>query len=433
MMKNVQVKFTGKNLTGNAGLTHLGRFAQKLGLKTILEETLTLQRAANARYRVEDVIIMVMLAVLAGAKHMSHVAIVGSDSVLCRIFQWKYFPVASTFSRIFKRFTHKHCAELSEAESTIRKKVWGKGKRWLGRITLDFDSTVRGVFGSQEGAEKGYNPKKKGQKSYHPLLCFIAETRECFNNWFRCGDAYSANGCVEFMKECFARLPKRVWKVWARGDSAFFQGALLDLLEERHCYYVIKVAMKGLLKLLEAQSWRGINKHPDWEATVFFHQCSGWKHPRRFVAIRHRVETVNTDGLFPVVEVSYEYFCSVTNLSWSPWGIHRYYGQRATSENWIEWCKNQMAAGSILTQDFWANSALFQTCILAYNLLVWRMWLTMTHALQEEPNTIRFWLIHVPARLVERGRRCFLNVSRDWWAKDRWCALEHALGELQFA
>jgi hypothetical protein len=34
--------------------------------------------------------------------------------------------------------------------------------------------TVIGVTGSQEGAEKGYNPMKKGQKSYHPLLCFIA-------------------------------------------------------------------------------------------------------------------------------------------------------------------------------------------------------------------------------------------------------------------
>jgi hypothetical protein len=92
-----------------------------------------------------------------------------------------------------------------------------------------------------------------------------------------------------------------------------------------------------------------------------------------------------------------------------------------------------MAAGSILTHDFWANSALFQICILAYNLLVWMMWLTLKHALQEEPNTIRFWLIHVPARFVERGRRCFLNISRDWWAKDRWWTLEHALDELEFA
>ncbi len=31
---------------------------------------------------------------------------------------------------------------------------------------------------------------------------------------------------------------------------------------------------------------------------------------------------------------------------------HALYGERATSENWIEWCKNHMAAGSFLTQKF---------------------------------------------------------------------------------
>lgn len=106
-MNNVEVTFTGKNLTGNAGLIHIGRFANKIGLPSILKEQLTLQRAANARYQVADVILMVMLGVLAGAKHMSHLAIIGGDSVLCRIFQWAHFPVASTLSRIFKRCTHK--------------------------------------------------------------------------------------------------------------------------------------------------------------------------------------------------------------------------------------------------------------------------------------------------------------------------------------
>jgi hypothetical protein len=131
--------------------------------------------------------------------------------------------------------------------------------------------------------------------------------------------------------------------------------------------------------------------------------------------------------------VSYEYFCYVTNLNWSPWGIHRYYGQRATSEHWIAWCKSQMAAGRILTQDFWANSAIFQTCILAYNLLVWMLWLTMKQALCEEPETIRVWLIHAPARYVERSRRCILKLASDWWAKERWLTLHQAVADLQFA
>lgn len=122
-------------------------------------------------------------------------------------------------------------------EAMVRRKIWSK--RFYGKITLDMDSTVRGVYGSQEGAAKGYNPKKRGQKSYHPLLCFIAETRECLHNWFRSGDANSANGSVEFMKECFARIPKCAWKIIVRADSAFFNGALLDYLEENFSQYTL--------------------------------------------------------------------------------------------------------------------------------------------------------------------------------------------------
>ncbi len=96
-------------------------------------------------------------------------------------------------------FSQTHCHELSEAEADARKafarkKVWSK--RWFGRVTLDMDSTVESVCGEQEGAAKGYNPQNPGHKSYHPLLCFIAETRECLHNWFRTGSAYSANGSV---------------------------------------------------------------------------------------------------------------------------------------------------------------------------------------------------------------------------------------------
>ncbi len=68
--------------------------------------------------------------------------------------------------------------------------------------------TVDGVYGKQEGAEVGYNPHKKGQKAYHPLMAFIAETKEVLHSWFRCGSAYTSNGVVEFMKECMAYMNK---------------------------------------------------------------------------------------------------------------------------------------------------------------------------------------------------------------------------------
>ena len=429
MMRKFNVEFTAKNLTGNAGLTHLGRFAEKLKLPKILKERITIQRGATAGYRMADAVMMLMMGVLAGAKHMSHLAIIRSDPVIRKLFYWDKFPEDRTFGRIFKLFNQRHCSELYEAEDETRKKVWSK--KWFGRVTLDMDSTVIGVTGFQEGAEKGYNPKKKGQKSYHPLLCFIAETRECLHNWFRTGSAYTGNGAVDFMQECFSRLPKRVWKVFVRTDSGFFNGDLIDLLEEKGCQYLIKVKMKNLPALLMEQSWRKAKGKPGIETAEFMHQCHGWKRERKFVAIRKLVD-IETEGvLFPLPE--YAFFCYVTNLSLSPWEVHKCYGKRSTSENWIEWCKNHMASGSIRTQDFWANSAIFQTCIFAYNLLVWMMWLNTERSFREEPNTIRAWLIHIPATLAHTARRWFLKLPRDYLFKEQWEEIELSISELSFA
>ena len=37
---------------------------------------------------------------------------------------------------------------------------------------IDVDSTVKTVFGFQEGAAKGYNPFKRGALSYNPQVAF---------------------------------------------------------------------------------------------------------------------------------------------------------------------------------------------------------------------------------------------------------------------
>ena len=43
--------------------------------------------------------------------------------------------------------------------------------------TLDLDSTIITRYGNQQGAKKGYNPKKPGRNSHHPLIAFVAEAR----------------------------------------------------------------------------------------------------------------------------------------------------------------------------------------------------------------------------------------------------------------
>lgn len=429
-MKSVKAEFTEKNLTGNAGLTHFGKFMKKLGLEKVLENHLSISRAENAEYSASDCVMMLILGVLAGVKHMCQMRQLRHDGVLRKIFEWESFPADSTFGRIFKLFTPCHCIELSEAEDEVRRKIWGK-KRFE-RVTMILDSSVKGVFGSQEGAAVGYNPKKKGQKSYHPQFCFIAETCECLHNWFRTGNAYSGNGAAEFVTECFERLPEGIRKIFILADNAFFCGKLMDLLEGRGALYLIKVKLKNLSDLLSGQKWREIRNMPGFEAAAFMYRCTGWSKPRRFVAVRVLTGIITEGLLFP--KPNYDYFCYVTNDdSLSPWKAHKKYAKRSACENWIEWCKNQMAAGSILTDDFWANSAVFQSCVLAYNLKVWLMLLTHRHKIRQEPFTVRYWFISIPARLLTGGGTLKLKLSENSFFREKWKLLENAVERLSFA
>jgi len=57
------------------------------------------------------------------------------------------------------------------------------------RLILDLDSTVVTVFGRQEGAAVGYNPRYRGKRSYDPWLCVEANSSLFWDVELRRGDA----------------------------------------------------------------------------------------------------------------------------------------------------------------------------------------------------------------------------------------------------
>jgi len=89
-----------------------------------------------------------------------------------------------------------------------------------------------------------------------------------------------------------------------------------------------------------------------------------------------------------------------------------------------------MASGNILTQDFWANSAIFQSCILAYNVLVWMMWLNTENGFKEEPNTIRSKIINVPGKLIHSGRTWTLKLPKEYIFKEQINAIHKSINAI---
>jgi hypothetical protein len=83
-------------------------------------------------------------------------------------------------------------------------------------------------YGKQEGVKKGYNPRKPGRGSHHPLLAVLGEAHFILHAWLRSGNTRADSGVVEFLKEALAKLEslERIRRV--RADAGFFDQKFLQ-------------------------------------------------------------------------------------------------------------------------------------------------------------------------------------------------------------
>ena len=422
--KKVRMSNTGKGLTSQAGLLPVVKFLNKFGFTGLVQETIRHERKGkNAVYELVDGILFTVIGLIGGATSMLGVVAVCSDGVLAQLAGWIRIPDDSTLGRLFKTVKEVHIVQMETLVHRLRARVWRGALRAgvcsIGAsscLCLDGDSTVKTVYGKPEGAEKGYNPQKRGARSYHPLVVFCSSTKEIMQGWFRCGSAYTSNGIIEFMKQLLAHLPNRT-HLFFRADSGFFAGPFLTWLECQGHSYLIKVKLKGLTRLLAAQTWTKIKGQAGWEQCVFWYQCTGWIQERRFLAVRRLKQDPQTQ------QWSYDYFCYVTSEELTPWQAHKLYGKRATCETWLDEAKNQMGLAHLKTADFLANAALFQCAIVAYNTVRWMALYSGDAVLRRwEVGTVRAFLVRVAGKLVSGARQYTLKTPDNHLFMDQWLA-----------
>jgi hypothetical protein len=207
------------------------------------------------------------------------------------------------------------------------------------------------------------------------------------------------------------------------------------MLEKLGCGYVIKVKIRGWKKLCAGLNWGKVRGEEGLWTAEFSYTVDGWKRSRRFVAVRLLVGmlTAEKDGvLFAIPEYSYGLW--VTNLGQTPLKTEQFYNKRAVAENLIGAGKNQMAFGSMLVHEFWANHALLQASVLAYNVMIWFQRMTLdAHRRRERPNTLRAWLIYLAARLLYTDGKWVLALSRGYPHLEEWNRMESRLASLTFS
>jgi len=99
-------------------------------------------------------------------------------------------------------------------------------------LILDLDSTVVTVFGRQEGAAVGYNPRYRGKRSYDPLLCL--EANSSFLWMPNCGVATLVRGLAA--SNCWPVVFSRFLRhreLRVRADAGFGYHPVLEMLEVR--------------------------------------------------------------------------------------------------------------------------------------------------------------------------------------------------------
>src|SRR5207244_12910027 len=78
-----------------------------------------------------------------------------------------------------RRFLLHAPPRLWEQFHRVNDRLLQKFIHWPGHrspLIFDLDSTVVTVFGHQDGAEVGYNPRYRGKRSYNPRVCVEADS-----------------------------------------------------------------------------------------------------------------------------------------------------------------------------------------------------------------------------------------------------------------
>jgi len=91
-----------------------------------------------------------------------------------------------------------------------------------------------------EGAVKGYNPKKPGNRGYNIQLAFCDELKAYINGFIRSGNSYTSNGAAEMIKEIVAQIKTDDLEILFRMDSGYFDEEIIGAIESVGCNCLIK-------------------------------------------------------------------------------------------------------------------------------------------------------------------------------------------------
>ena len=310
-----------------------------------VEECPVVYRSNHAPEKVE-VLGTLFLSVLAGHTRYAHIESVRYDAVNPALLGMTKVVSSSSARRAFIPVEGAACAQwlqrhLHRCYDLLLYEPW----------ILDVDTTVKPLFGHQEGAVLGYNPTKPGRPSHVLHTYFMANTRLVLDVEVRPGNESAAKYMMPGLWVFVDGLPRAAWPCFIRGDCNFGNERDMNEAETRGMLYLFKLRQTSKVKALIKQVFCRNDWEPagqGWEGVEDRLRLTGWTKTRRVIVLRRRIKT--SIALAPLAEpalaaeqlqfietdecaVQYEYMVLVTSLTESIAALAQHYRDRGDAEN----------------------------------------------------------------------------------------------------
>ena len=224
---------------------------------------------------------------------------------------------------------------------------------------------------------------------------------------------YTSNGAAEMIKEIMSYLKDEGLEITFRMDSGYFDDDILETIESFGCTYVITgKEYPTLVTQVTDPSVVFVIGEEGRETTELTTALNKWKEAKRFVVSRVLKPAKDRSQMSFLKGNDFEYFCFVTNTELPSEKVVIAYEIRGNTENYIKEAKYDIAVDHLLLKSFWANEAIFQLMMLAYNLfLLFKMDSANGTDYRQQIKSFRLKYIFLAGKIIRTARNVIIKLS----------------------
>jgi len=246
--RNLKIACDHRGLTHFGGVHFFHEFLRVLQLRRFLTQNLEYPRR-NQRYSLAQMILALVYPLVLGLDRLETASFLRFNGTFQYLTGLPSFPDPQTLRRFLLHAPDSFWEQMHRVNDRLLQNFIHLPDH-RSRLIFDLDSSVVTVFGRQENAAVGYNPRYRGKRSYNPLLCIESNSSYLWDTELRAGNAGTWDGSIELLETCFVNVPPDIREVRVRADAGFGFNPVMESLEVRPAQYAVVARLTQAFKRL---------------------------------------------------------------------------------------------------------------------------------------------------------------------------------------